>query len=182
MNTLYLTAGHSLPKGGASGNGYKEEKLTIEMQGYILGAVHSLDPDINVWTDNHTDSLSTVISKIKKVATGKDVLFDIHFNAASSIKTRGTETFIAKNARGKSRRIAERIAQLTAGMLQTPNRGAKLETASQHPRLAILHTAASSVLWEIEFLSHFEAMENYQELKERLAMGIANILIQELNK
>lgn len=177
MKKLFITAGHSLNKAGASANGLKEERLTIEMRDLIADKLRAWGYE--AWTDNDKDSLSTVISKINKVATPDDILFDIHFNAASS-NARGTECFVAANARGKSVRVAERIAELTAGMLNTPNRGVKKENQSQHNRLGILHTAASSVLWEVEFITNKEFMDNYQEIKQRLAIGVANILVQEL--
>lgn len=179
MSKIFLTAGHSLIQGGASANGLREERLTIEMRDLVSDQLDEWGYEIV--TDNDKDSLSTVISKIKKVATQNDILLDIHFNAGSS-NARGTECFVAANARGKSVRVAERIAELTAGMLNTPNRGVKKENESQHSRLGILHTAASSVLWEVEFITNAEFMDNYQEMKERLAIGVANILVQELNK
>lgn len=181
MKKLIITAGHSLKQGGASANGHKEELLTIEMKGLILDALKMFGSDVEVWTDIDTDSLNQVITKTKAIATSKDILFDIHFNAGNS-KTNGTECFIAVNAREKSKRIASRVAELTAGMLQSKNRGVKLENQSQHPRLGMLHSAASSVLWEVEFLTNKEFMENYHLMKKRLAIGIANILVQELEK
>lgn len=181
MKKLIITAGHSLNQGGASGNGNKEELLTIEMKDLIINAIRSFGSDVEIWEDNDTDSLSQVISKTKAAATSKDILFDIHFNAGVS-NASGTECFIAVNAREKTKRIAARVAELTAGMLQTKNRGVKLENQSQHSRLGMLHSAASSVLWEVQFITNNEGMRVYHEMKERLAIGIANILIQELDK
>lgn len=182
MKKLIITAGHSLKAGGASANGLKEELLAIELRDLITDAIYQLDPTVKVWEDTDTDPLSVVIAKTKAVAAKDDILFDVHFNSASNKSTAGTEAFIAVNAREKSRRIAERITELTAGMLQTKNRGVKLENQSQHSRLGMLHSAASSVLYEVQFISNPEAMATYNEMKERLAVGIANILIQELNK
>lgn len=175
---LFVTAGHSLVSGGASAHGMREEELTIELRNLIVDALYNQDPELKVLVDNDTDSLSTVIAKIKREATPEDILLDIHFNAASG-NAKGTESFVSSNARDKSNRIAERISELTAGMLKTPNRGVKVESQSQHKRLGILHTPASSVLLEVEFISNKEYMDNYQEMKERLAIGIANILVQE---
>lgn len=177
MSKIFLTAGHSLIQGGASSNGLRENELTIEFCDLVADQLEEWGYE--VWRDNDNDSLSSVISKIKKQATSNDILLDIHFNAASS-DARGTECFVAKNARAKSNRIAKRIAELSAGMLNTPNRGVKKENQSQHSRLGILHTAASSVLWEVEFIANKEFMDNYQVMKERLAIGVANILVQEL--
>lgn len=179
MGTIYIESGHSLTSGGASSNGLREEILAIEMKGLILKHLKLQRPNLKVWVDDDNDSLSTVISKIKKMATSKDILLSIHFNAGPS-KAQGTECFISMNARESSKRIAYRISELTAGMLESSNRGVKLENQSQHPRLGILHTAASSVLWEIEFITNEYSMDIYDEMKERLAIGVANILVQEL--
>ena len=177
--TSFIIAGHSLKAGGASANGEKEELLTIEMRNLIVDQLNEWG--YNVWVDNDNDSLSQVIAKTKAIATADDILLDIHFNAGIS-SAKGTETFISVNARDKSKRIAQRITDLTSAMLGTPNRGVKLENQSQHPRLGILHTYASSVLLEVEFLTNKEFMENYHLMKKRLAIGIANILTQELIK
>lgn len=177
---LIITAGHSLKQGGASYNGEKEQLLSIEMKDLIINAIRSIGSDVEIWEDNDNDSLSQVIAKTKAAATSKDILFDIHFNAGP-VAASGTECFIAVNAREKSKRIAARVAELTAGMLQTHNRGVKRENQSQHSRLGMLHSAASSVLWEVQFITNKDGMKTYHEMKERLAIGIANILIQELN-
>ncbi len=179
MKKLIITAGHSLKQAGASANREKEELLTIEMKNLIVDQLKEWGYE--PWTDNDNDSLSQVIAKTKAIATADDILLDIHFNAGIS-SAKGTETFIAVNARDKSKRIAQRITDLTSAMLGTPNRGVKLENQSQHPRLGMLHSAASSVLWEVDFLTNKDFMENYHLVKKRLAIGIANILVQELEK
>lgn len=181
MGKLIITAGHSLVAGGAASGGLKEELLAIEMKDLIIDAIRTIGSDVEIWEDDDRDSLSQVIKKTRAVADPTDILFDIHFNAGPS-NAAGTESFIATNARAKSERIAYRINELAAAMLQTKNRGVKRENQSQHSRLGMLHSAASSVLWEVQFITNAGGMDTYQEIKERLAMGAANILIQELTK
>lgn len=180
MPRIFLVAGHSLKQGGAAANNLREEKLSIELRDLIVEALKNQSPETEVIVDNDSDSLNTVISKFRDLAKPEDLLLDIHFNAAANEAAHGTESFIKVGASDPEKRIAERITELTAGMLYTRNRGVKFENQSQHNRLGILHTSAKSILWEVEFITNPTFINNYTEMKERLSIGVANILIQEL--
>lgn len=178
---LIITSGHSYSQGGASANGLFEHELTIDFKHLLVKSIKTQDPSIEVIIDDDNDSLSTVIKKVGAVATPTDILVDIHFNAGPSF-AKGTESFIKLEAGEREHHIAERLTELFSKMLNTPNRGVKYENQSQHQRLGMLHTKAISILVEIQFITHENSMEEYKEMKERLAIGVANILIQELKK
>lgn len=180
--TLFIISGHSNQDPGAVLVPRKESEETIIMKELLLHAltiVRPKDLNIEIWQDNNDDSLSTVISKVNKKAKEGDILLDIHFNAAGE-SAKGTEVFIKTTASTKTKIIANRIVELTSKMLSTPNRGIKLETQTRHKRLGILHSKAHSILWEVEFITNKDFMSQYDILKERLSLGIANILIQEI--
>jgi len=177
---IFLTAGHNLKDPGAIGNGYKENELTIEIRDMIAERINSLDPSIEVWVDDDNDTLAQVISKIKKVATPQDYLLELHFDASISPKASGGTALIAKDARKSSIDFATELSDIGSRILQIPNRGVKSEVESHRGKLGILHTAASSVLYEVGFISNPTDMINYQEWKEWLADDFARIIIKRM--
>jgi N-acetylmuramoyl-L-alanine amidase len=177
---ICLIAGHSLNDPGAVTT-EKESMLAIELQGLIK---HNLDRDgyILVYNDNPNSTLSEVIDQIKSYADSipaskmPKALLSIHFNAHyPGSSAAGTEAFVVENAWNKTKALAQKITNSTSGVLGTPNRGVKLESESQHDRLAILHALPSvcNVLWEVEFLTNAKALDHYLNNKERLAEVIA---------
>lgn len=185
MKTLFIIAGHSNTQSGAVSDDYKEHEETILDKKSLEKAVrYQLGDrtDVKVWTDNDNDSLNQVISQVKQIAKKDDLLLDIHYNASGNRDVDGVEAFIAVNARDKSRRVATRLVELYSKMLDIPNRGVKLENESQHNRLGILHSNASSVLIEVRFLTNKKGMDEQEVIRDRLYTGVANILVQELDK
>ena len=180
MRQVYITAGHSLNQGGASSNGLREELLTIKDKELLLKHLEfqSKYTDIEVISDDDSDSLQTVINKVKKQAEKDDLLLDIHYNSARP-KATGVEAFVKKGASETSVRTAKRIVEVFSKMMGIPNRGVKLENQSQHSRLGILHATDHAVLLEVGFITNKEEMEKVEEFRERLWIAVANILIQE---
>lgn len=177
---IFTISGHSLNQGGASFNGLREELLTIKDKEILLKHLEfqSKYTDIEVISDDDSDSLPTVISKIKNQAGKNDLLLDIHYNSATP-KATGVEAFIKVGASKTSKRTAERIIEVFSKMLGIPNRGVKLENQSQHSRIGILHATDHAVLLEVGFITNKEEMEKVEEFRERLWIAVANILIQE---
>lgn len=176
---IFLTAGHHLKDPGAIGNG-KENTLTMEIRNMIYERIKSLDSSITVWIDDDHDTLSQVISKINKIATADDYLLELHFDASISPKASGGTSLVAQGARQKSIDFAKELSYIGSTILKIPNRGVKSEVESNRGRLGILHTPASSVLYEVGFISNPSDMVNYQEWKEWLADDFARIIIKRL--
>jgi len=89
----------------------------------------------------------------ERVATAKrfkcDVFISLHCNAADRT-AHGTETFY----RGTSNKaLAQRCNDAVVSALGTKSRGIKLESASQHSRLAVLNFPRA-VLIELGFMDH----------------------------
>ncbi|TDS14734.1 N-acetylmuramoyl-L-alanine amidase [Sphingobacterium paludis] len=178
MRKIYLIAGHHNADPGAIGNGFRENALNIELRGLIHAAIKRHDKSVVVILDDDRDTLAQVIAKVKQTVTTNDILLDIHFNSFIQPKASGAEVLVANNARGLSLDIAKELSALTALTLQIPNRGVKTESQSARGKLGILHTAASSALLEVGFISNPTDMANYQQWKEKLADGIAKILVK----
>ncbi|HIX54672.1 MAG TPA: N-acetylmuramoyl-L-alanine amidase [Candidatus Sphingobacterium stercoripullorum] len=182
MNKIIITAGHHNADSGAVANGFKESEEAIKDRNELVKAVHFISPSTQVIIDDDNDNLATVIRKINAVGTPKDLLLDIHYNSASVIAT-GVEAFINGKDDPENRRIAGRLVELSSKMLNIPNRGVKLESSSQHPRLGILHTVVRrSILLERGFINNPGDMKSIEKLRWEWALGTANILIQELTK
>src|SRR5690625_1296174 len=182
MNKLIITAGHHNADSGAVANGFKENEEAIKDRNELVKAVHFIDPTIEVVIDDDNDNLATVIRKINAVGTSRDLLLDIHYNSASVVAT-GVEAFINGQDDPENRRIAGRLVELSSKMLNLPNRGVKLESSSQHPRLGILHTVVKrSILLERGFINNANDMESIEARRGEWALGTAHILIQELTK
>lgn len=180
MSKLIITAGHHNADSGAVAFGRKENEEAIKDRNELVKAVHFINPKIQVVIDDDNDKLSTVIRKINEVGSRNDILLDIHYNSASVVAT-GVEAFINGSNDPENRRIASRIVELSSKMLNIPNRGVKLESSSQHPRLGILHTVVRrSILLERGFINNINDMESIEKLRREWALATAHILIQEL--
>ena len=177
-NTIFLTAGHHNKDSGAIGNGYKENALNMELRDMITQRIKQLNPNIKVWNDDDNDTLSQVIAKINKVATSNDILLEVHFDASLSPKSSGGTALIADGAREKSQLLGAELVNIGSTVLKIPNRGVWNEKKSNRGRLGILHTPASSVLYEVGFISNPTDMINHQDWKHWLADEFARILIK----
>lgn len=180
MATIYLTAGHHLKDSGAVANGYKENMLTIEFRDLIESEIKLIDPSVKVWKDNDNLTLSQVIKEITKTSTADDLLLETHFDSYNGIAT-GTTVLVAANARMRSRQFAEDLAIGVSGTIGIKNRGVKNENESQHAKLGILHTKASSALLEVGFIDNKSDMQKYQNNKQCVAKEVALIIIKHLN-
>lgn len=176
---LFIIAGHHNKDSGAVSGDRKENELTKEMRRLIVEAVRQQSPETSVWTDDDDDNLNAVISKVNAIATSDDILLDIHFNSASTL-AKGTEALISVNARQKTKDIATHLCSLASTILDTVNRGVKLETSTRHKRLGILHSKASSVLWEVEFINSEIPMQNVEKWKHWLSWEVASLLLTKL--
>ena len=176
--TLIITAGHHDRDPGAIGNGYKESALNIEIVGLVIKRIKQLDPSVNIWTDDSKLTLSQVIAKVKEFVTVQDIWVEYHFDASVSPKASGATSLVADGARQLSKDIAKELVDIGSTILEIPNRGVKSEKDSARGRLAMLHTKATSVLYEIGFISNPTDMANHQDWKHWLADEHARILLK----
>jgi|SRR5690606_26759570 len=175
---IFLTAGHHNRDSGAVGNGYKESDLTKEIRDLTLTRIKQLSPRTKVWADNDNDTLSQVIAKVKGLATAKDIWVELHFDASSNSTATGATALVATNAREKSKELANDLVSIGSKVLGIRNRGVKTELESNRGRLAMLHTPASSVLYEVAFISNKDDIKAYQEMKYWLSDELARVLIK----
>lgn len=167
---IYIFAGHHDKDPGAVANGQKEADLTKELRQLIIR------PFEDVTIDDDADTLSTLLKKIGKLHR-TDYVMDIHFNSVTNPKATGTEVFITDNDNSVEREWAQQVVDTTANILGINNRGIKTESQAKRGRLGILHTGATTILWEVCFMSNPDDLGRYHANKEALACAIANLTL-----
>lgn len=174
---IYIVAGHSNSDSGAISNGLKEADLTKRIRDLIYTRIKELQPKALVTKDDDKDTLSQVIAKIKPKITSKDVLLDIHYNAATP-KATGVECFVSDNASAKSKELADVIATTTSTITGINNRGVKKESQSARGRLGILNMKCTAVLWEVAFISNPSDIDKVETYLHWLCDEVARILLK----
>lgn len=73
---IIISAGHGGTDPGASGNGYIERDLAIELRDLIIVELKALG--INALTDDNRNALSQTLAWLRGKFSDKDILVDIH--------------------------------------------------------------------------------------------------------
>lgn len=178
---IYLCAGHSSKHGqdydpGAVANGHKEADLAVELREMIAnqlkaaGAVFKTDQDD--WNLNETI--------VGAKTTEKDVVFDIHFNAATPAAT-GAEIFIPTENTEAEKTFAKNLLDEYCRLTKYAKRGVKTEAQCRHKRLGIMRPGGMNFLIEICFITNKTDMRIYQTYKPQIAALIAQHLINADN-
>src|SRR3990167_653870 len=172
----YICAGHTNEGNrydpGAVANGFKESALTAQLRDLICAELVKLD-----CTDFKTDKDDQTLNQTIFAAgtSEKDIVFDIHFNAASP-NGGCCETFIPNEFTAREKKIAKEITDTTCKILGIANRGVKLESQTRHKRLGMMRPAGTNMLWEVCFITNKDEMTKYLTNINELAAAIAMIL------
>lgn len=156
MKTIIIDPGHGLGNRragrfdpGATSNGVREADVAMawanELREILRNAGHK------VIRTRANDNDPAPIGHRASIARqyGGEIMLSIHCNAFNG-QASGTETFY----RGSSNRLlAAKINAAVVSSLQTVNRGAKTEGASQHARLAVMSFQPTFLL-EIGFIDN----------------------------
>lgn len=178
---IFLLAGHTASKNspnydpGAIANGVSEADLAKELRDLTFP---KLNPS-KVRVDDDRDSLKQVIQKIQ--STDKDIICDIHFNAATPQAT-GVEVIVPFRATQIELDLASKIANSFANIMSIKNRGVKDETKTARGRLGIMQPKGINVLIEVCFITNTKDLKAYQDNKVKLAESLTQILSECLNQ
>ena len=189
MRKIFISAGHSNKPGrdrGASGNGFIEGELTVELRNLIVTELNKLG--IKPVVDQDDSILSQTINFFRNLATKTCIVLDIHWNAATPAAT-GTETLIPSENTEFERRLAAKLSEVVADRLKIRLRGnhagfkgVKTEAQSHHGRLGWMRLTGENVLMEICFITNKNDMDSYQIEKLTLAKDIAKVLFDFANE
>ena len=145
FSTVVIDAGHGGQDKGAQRAGVRESRLTLQTAARLEKLLQK--KGIKTVMTRRSDVFVSLDSRIAMANRQRSAIFvSIHFNADTSSRYRGVETFFYGPA---GRRLAQSIQGRLASRLKTEDRGAKGRSLK-----VITGTACPAVLVECGFLSH----------------------------
>lgn len=180
---LYLLAGHTIVNGKGTGVHSRfgdEAALARELVTNIAKYLYSCY-GIMAITDNDSWNLPKVVKWMVGLVRPNDILIDFHFNAFNG-QVRGTEGFIPEEQTPKEFRLmldlTKAIHDATGIVKRNPP--VKVESQSQHARLAILSQPRKAVngLIEICFLDNAEDMDKFNRNYDALVKSMGDVIYE----
>jgi N-acetylmuramoyl-L-alanine amidase len=179
MRNIIVCAGHSDGKGaskdrGASGQGYVEGDLTIELRDLVISELAKLG--IVAKTDSNRNALKETLAWLIGKFTSKDILLDLHFNAGGGT---GVEVIIPESYSKFEINLAQSLADSISKVTGWKKRagGVKKESDTARKRLGWMRPNAQNILLETCFIDSKADMLVYQASKNIIAKSIANTLL-----
>lgn len=153
MKRILLAAGHRIDAPGAEANGASEYYLSrsiIRKTAELIKLIPQVKVELVVI--EHSESLSDKIAQVNKI--NPDLAVEIHWNACSNTKVRGSEAFYYEGGSIDSQAACAQYVKIFENVSGIKTRGIKPDTDSQHPRLAWCRdTNCPAILVENEFLT-----------------------------
>ena len=173
---IIISAGHGGNDPGAVANGYTERDLAIEFRELLVKELLLLG--VKPLIDDNKNALKQTLAWLIGKYSSKDILLDIHWNAASS-KARGTEVIVPDNASIFENNFAKNILNVfvSNGFV---NRGVKPESQTARKRLGWMRPPAENILIEMGFITNLLDINLYQNLKYKLAKELALVIYKSL--
>ena len=173
---IIISAGHGGNDPGAVANGYTERDLAIEFRELLVKELLLLG--VKPLIDDNKNALKQTLAWLTGKYSSKDILLDIHWNAASS-KARGTEVIVPDNASVFENNFAKNILNVfvSNGFV---NRGVKPESQTARKRLGWMRPPAENILVEMGFITNLLDINLYQNLKYKLAKESAFVIHKSL--
>ena len=173
---IIISAGHGGNDPGAVANGYTERDLAIEFRELLVKELLLLG--VKPLIDDNKNALKQTLEWLTGKYSSKDILLDIHWNAASS-KARGTEVIVPDNASIFENNFAKNILNVfvSNGFV---NRGVKPESQTARKRLGWMRPPAENILIEMGFITNLLDINLYQNLKYKLAKESALVIYKSL--
>lgn len=171
---IFVSAGHHNKDAGAVHNGHKEADWAKKIRNAVCK--HLVDIEAQFIVDYDTETLSQYLHRIQ---TGSgSVVLEFHLDAATNKAARGTTALVANYASYNSQEFARELANITACILGTQNRGVKPEAYSAVGKLGLMREAGIVCLLEVGFITNEADMKALQEpaLFNALCLMYAKIL------
>lgn len=173
MRKLIISAGHGGNDPGASGNGFIERELTIELRDLIVAEFKLLN--IAPLVDDNRNALSQTLTWLRGKFGSKDILLDIHWNASSNPDAKGSEIIVPDVVSSFEKILANGLLKVFTD-LGFRDRGVKHESLTARKSLAWMKPAAENILIEVCFISNTLDMKLYQANKHTIAKRLAAVL------
>lgn len=185
---LYITAGHQVINGkGTGAHGFRDEAVeAVKLRDALCDEL--TQRGLSVLKEGEATSLNKVIDWLTRNVREKDIVIDIHFNAAVNPNAQGTEVLIPEKYTQTELKLAHDLAKAISASLTIPMRrgkliysGVKTETESHRSSIGILNRPwrAHNVLLEVAFVTNYKEMtdlypNNFHALVHNLADVICN--------
>jgi N-acetylmuramoyl-L-alanine amidase len=173
MRKIIISAGHGGTDPGASGNGYIERDLAIELRNLIVSELKALG--ISALVDDDKNALKQTLLWLRGKFTTGDILIDMHWNAAGNPDANGSEVIIPQIASSFEKDLAAAILKCFTSF-GFRDRGVKPETETARKSLGWMRPNAENVLIEVCFISNLTDMKLYQANKQGIARRVAATL------
>ncbi len=173
MRKIIISAGHGGTDPGASGNGYIERDLAIELRNLIVAELKALG--ISALSDDDKNALKQTLLWLRGKFTTGDILLDIHWNAAGNPDANGSEVIIPQIASSFEKDLAAAILKCFTSFGYR-DRGVKPETETARKSLGWMRPNAENILIEVCFISNLTDMKLYQANKQGIARRVAATL------
>lgn len=170
MRKIFLSAGHGGTDPGASGNGFIERDLAIELRKLIVAELKKLNIEASV--DDDRNALSQTLAWLRGKFSNKDILVDIHWNAAVNPDAKGSEVIVPDASSEFEKNLGRSILKIFTD-LGFRDRGVKPESLTARKSLAWMRPSAENILIEVCFISNNTDMKLYQANKNTIARRIA---------
>jgi N-acetylmuramoyl-L-alanine amidase len=173
MRKIIISAGHGGTDPGASGNGYIERDLAIELRNLIVAELKALG--ITALTDDDKNALKQTLLWLRGKFTTGDILVDIHWNAAANPEAKGSEVIVPEKASAFELNLAKELLHCFT-VFGFRDRGVKPETETARKSLGWMRPGAENVLIEVCFISNQTDMKLYQANKNGIARKLGATL------
>ena len=173
---IIISAGHGGNDPGAVANGYTERDLAIEFRELLVKELLLLG--VKPLIDDNKNALKQTLAWLVGKYSSKDILLDIHWNAAIP-KARGTEIIIPDKPSLFESSFAKEILDVFVSNGFT-SRGVKTESQTARKRLGWMRPLAENILIEMAFLTNTLDLELYKMVKYKLAKELAVVIKKSL--
>ncbi len=170
---VFVIAGHGGIDSGAIGNDYIERDLAIELKDLVIKELKLLG--ISALPDSNMNGLSQTLSWLRGKFGSKDILFDIHWNAAAAATAKGSEVIIPDVSSQFEKELAKDLLKVLVD-LGFKDRGVKPEALTARKKLGWMRPVAENVLIEVCFITNATDMKLYQANKHTIAKKLALVL------
>jgi N-acetylmuramoyl-L-alanine amidase len=170
---IILSAGHGGTDPGAVSGSYIERDLAIELRNLIVKELNSLG--IKPLVDDNNNALKQTLAWLRGKFGSKDILVDIHWNAAGSREANGSEIIIPNVSSQFERDLANALLKVLTD-IGLRKRGIKSEALTARKTLAWMRPNAENVLIEVCFITNPTDMKLYEANKLAISRRIAAVL------
>lgn len=174
---IAISAGHSNVPGqdrGAIGNGLIEGVEAVKIRDRVkyylerVGSKASVDPDSSVtWR---------TVALFKKYFSDRDIVVDIHLNAAGSEKATGCEVIVPVKYSAFERALADELCTAISVNLKIRNRGVKTEAQTPRKKLLWMTIPSENILIECFFITNPDDVASYTLYFDNMCAAIAGVL------